>query len=124
MLKLVPKEIKRYFITVFFMVIIAFFLGLFIDNKYIYIAYASGVLVSFLINLYLLYNTYKVVYKYKGVKTMGFRYIISFMIYAISMYLVGILIGDKYAIIANALGLISFRIVIYFYLLLNKIIGK
>ncbi|VWL84889.1 hypothetical protein [Oceanivirga miroungae] len=124
MLKIVPKEIRKYFITVFCMGIVAFFLGLLFDNKYIYIAYASGVFVSFFMNLYLLYITYKVVYEYKGVSLMSLRYITSFIIYAISIYLISLVIEDKYAILANALGLISFRLVIYFYLLVNKIIRK
>lgn len=124
MLELIPKEIRRYFISVFLLVIIAFFLGLFIGNKYIYIAYCSGAMISIFTNFYLLYTSYLVVYNYRGVRLMGLRYILSFIVYAISMYLVAKTVGNKYGIIAHGLGLISFRLVIYFYLLLNKMKGK
>ncbi|WP_156286512.1 hypothetical protein [Oceanivirga salmonicida] len=124
MLEVVPKDIKRIFVIVFIMGIIAFFLGLLLDNKYMYIAYTIGNFISIISNLFLLLVSYKIAYQSSGKGEIILRYIIFYIIYAVSIYLIAIFMKDKYAVLFTALGLLSFRIVIYLYYLLQKLLRK
>ncbi|WP_067141352.1 hypothetical protein [Oceanivirga salmonicida] len=124
MLEVVPKDIKRIFVIVFIMGIIAFFLGLLLDNKYMYIAYTIGNFISIISNLFLLLVSYRIAYKSGTRGEIVLRYIIFYIIYAVSIYLIAIFMKDKYAVLFTALGLVSFRIVIYLYHFLQKLLRK
>ncbi len=124
MLDIIPKEIKNIFIIVFIVGILAFFLGLIFSNEYLYIAYTLGVMTSIVSNSFMLYISYKVAYKDAPRSKMVHRYIAFYIIYALVMYLVTRIINDKYAILFTALGLLSFRLSIYFYYLIKKILRK
>ncbi len=124
MLEVVPKDIKRIFIIVFIIGAIAFFLGLLFDNKYMYVAYTIGNLISIISNLFLLLISYRIAYKSSNKSEIVIRYIVFYLLYAISIYLIASFLKDKYSILFTALGLTSFRIVIYLYYLSKKLLRK
>lgn len=113
MLKLIPNEIRKIFIFDFFMGVVAFFLGLLLDIKEIYLAFCSGVIFSIISNFILLLTVYLLVYKSHRSYILVFRYLLSYIIYALSMYISYFFCKNIFAIMLNAGGLCSFKLICY-----------
>lgn len=114
MLKYVPDEIKRIFIFTFIGGLLAFFLGLVLNIKEIYIALTLGIFFSIISNILLLLTVYLLVYRSHRTYISFIRYIFSYAIYGLSMYISYFFCQNIYSILLNALGLCSFKLICYF----------
>lgn len=111
MLKILSREIKQIFILTTVLDILAFFLGLFLNNNYL-IALCLGITASIFSNIALLFVSYLVVYKDYGISLSVIRYVLNYIFYAVVLYTSGKLYNIK-ALMITALGLLSFRLLAY-----------
>lgn len=111
MLKILSREIKQIFILTTILDILAFFLGLFLNNNYL-IALCLGITASIFSNIALLFVSYLVVYQDYGISLSVIRYVLNYIFYAVVLYTSGKLYNIK-ALMITALGLLSFRLLAY-----------
>lgn len=119
MLKVIPRNIKRIFVFEICLGLIAFFLGLIFSCEYIY-SFCIGVVISIISNLLLLGMVYLLVYMNYKTYISYIRYLISYALYAVTLYFVHALYKDIYTVIICALGLCSFKISCYIIYILKK----
>ncbi len=113
MLKVVPEEIKKIFIFDFLMGLVAFFLGLLFNIKEVYLAFCIGIIFSIVSNFLLLLTVYLLVYRSHRTYISFMRYLLSYVIYALSMYISYFFCKNIFAIVLNACGLCSFKLICY-----------
>lgn len=113
MLKVIPQEIKKIFVCVFLVGLLAFFFGFIFDIREIYFAFCIGIIFSIISNIFLLISVYLMVYRSCKSYISFIRFIVSYMLYAISMYISYILCENVWAIILNAVGLCCFKLICY-----------
>lgn len=119
MLEVIPSKINRIFAMNFFMGLLAFFLGLLLNIKFLYIAFSLGVLCSLVSNAILLFTVYLLVYKGYKSYISYFRFLLAYALYALTLYLTYFFCSNIYSVLICALGLCSFKLICYFMYILN-----
>lgn len=114
------KKFIVYFKVISLVNILVFITGLIFNIDYIYLGLSTGILVSIINNYILMRSVVKIAYEYKGIVYFVFQYIIRYVIYIISFIFI-LYISNKFNLknvklnlIFEALGMMTFKIFIYF----------
>ncbi|WP_068268387.1 hypothetical protein [Caviibacter abscessus] len=119
MFKNISSNIKKVFVIALFFMFLTLILGIILNSKII-LSLSLGIATSVISNFFLFKMAYEIVYLNKGLKYTFFRFILSYALYALILYIDFIIYKDIVCVITTGLAFLIFKIILTIYYILKN----